>query len=36
MNYVCEKSVGPNKTCDFQTGAIILQQPIEKDQVRKL
>ncbi len=36
MNYVCEKSVGPNKTCDFRTGAIILQQPIAKEQVIKL
>src|SRR5207248_2094537 len=22
MNYVCEKSVGPNKTCTFRTGKI--------------
>jgi DNA topoisomerase-3 len=36
MNYVCEKSVGPKKTCDFRTGAIILQQPIEPAQVKKL
>jgi len=36
MNYICEKAVGPNKTCDFRTGAIILQQPIAKEQVVKL
>ncbi len=36
MNYVCEKSVGPNRTCDFKTGAIILQQAIDSNQVGKL
>jgi DNA topoisomerase-3 len=36
MNYICEKATGPNKTCDFKTGAIILQQPIERAQVVKL
>lgn len=36
MNYVCEKSVGPNKTCDFRTGKIILQQEISPEQVQKL
>jgi DNA topoisomerase III len=36
MNYVCEKSVGPDKTCDFRTGKIILQQEISPDQVKKL
>jgi DNA topoisomerase-3 len=36
MNYVCEKSVGPNRTCDFRTGKIILQRPIEKAQILKL
>jgi DNA topoisomerase-3 len=36
MNYICEKATGPNKTCDFKTGAIILQQPIEPVQVVKL
>jgi DNA topoisomerase-3 len=36
MNYVCEKSVGPNRSCDFRTGKIILQRPIEKAQVQKL
>jgi DNA topoisomerase-3 len=36
MNYVCEKSVGPGKTCDFRTGKIILQQEIDPAQVGKL
>lgn len=36
MNYVCEKSVGPEKTCDFRTGKIILQQEIGPEQISKL
>ena len=36
MNYVCEKSVGAGKSCDFRTGKIILQRKIEEPQVRKL
>src|SRR5690625_4157084 len=36
MNYVCEKSVGPDKTCDFRTGKVILQQDISPEQVTKL
>jgi DNA topoisomerase-3 len=36
LAYVCEKSVGPARTCDFRTGKIILQRPIELEQVRKL
>src|SRR5690606_13150162 len=36
MNYVCEKSVGPEKTCDFRTGKVILQKEITADQVEKL
>ncbi|TVT72129.1 MAG: DNA topoisomerase III [Denitromonas halophila] len=36
MAYVCEKSVGPDKTCDFRSGKIILQQPIEREQMGKL
>ncbi len=35
-SYVCEKSVGPVKTCDFRSGKIILQQPIEAAQMQKL
>ncbi|QID16307.1 DNA topoisomerase III [Nitrogeniibacter mangrovi] len=36
MAYVCEKSVGPDKSCDFRSGKIILQQPIEREQMHKL
>jgi DNA topoisomerase-3 len=36
MAYVCEKSVGPERSCDFRSGKIILQQPIEPEQMRKL
>jgi DNA topoisomerase-3 len=36
LAYVCEKSVGPARTCDFRTGKIILQRPIEPEQVQKL
>ncbi|MCB1961454.1 MAG: topoisomerase C-terminal repeat-containing protein, partial [Rhodocyclaceae bacterium] len=36
MSYVCEKSVGAEKSCDFRSGKIILQQPIERDQMSRL
>jgi DNA topoisomerase-3 len=36
MNYVCEKSVGPEKSCDFRTGKVILQQEVSPEQVTKL
>jgi len=36
MNYVCERATGADRKCDFRTGAIILQQPIEKPQIVKL
>jgi len=36
MNYICEKATGPDKTCDFRSGIIILQQPIDKAQFTKL
>ncbi|MDR2689057.1 MAG: DNA topoisomerase III [Azoarcus sp.] len=36
MSYVCEKSLGPEKSCDFRSGKIILQQPIEREQMQKL
>lgn len=35
-NYVCEHAVGAAVTCDFKSGKIILQQPIETGQMRKL
>src|SRR5216117_3570859 len=36
MTYVCENLVGPNKTCDFRSGKVILQRPIEREQMNKL
>jgi len=39
-NYVCEHSVPTPQqatpSCDFKTGKVILQQPVEPEQVRKL
>ncbi|VWX59481.1 DNA topoisomerase-3 [Burkholderiales bacterium 8X] len=39
-NYVCERSVPtveqPTPSCDFKTGKIILQQPVEREQMQKL
>jgi DNA topoisomerase-3 len=39
-NYVCEKSVPTpaqaTPSCDFKSGQIILQQPIEREQMQKL
>jgi DNA topoisomerase-3 len=34
--YVCEKAVGADRTCDFRSGKMILQQPIERAQMQKL
>src|SRR5215471_15165244 len=36
MSYLCENSVGPNKTCDFRSGKVILQRAIEGEQIKKL
>lgn len=36
LQYVCEKSTGANRTCDFKTGKIILERPIEQEQITKL
>jgi DNA topoisomerase-3 len=36
MSYVCENSVGPSKTCDFRAGKVILQQPVDPEQIKKL
>src|SRR5918999_5752283 len=36
MAYTCEKAVGPEKSCDFRSGRMILQQPIEREQMKKL
>jgi DNA topoisomerase-3 len=34
--YVCEKAVGRERSCDFRSGRMILQQPIERLQMQKL
>ncbi len=34
--YVCEKAVGPDKSCDFRSGRVILQRPVERAQMQKL
>ena len=34
--YTCENSVGPARRCDFRSGRVILQRPIEPEQIRKL
>jgi DNA topoisomerase-3 len=34
--YVCEKSVGAGRSCDFRSGKIILQQAIDRPQMTKL
>ncbi len=36
MNYVCENSVGAARNCDFRSGTIILQQPLDRAQMAKL
>jgi DNA topoisomerase III len=36
MSYLCENSVGPNKTCDFRSGKVILQRSIDREQMKKL
>jgi len=34
--YVCEKAVGAERSCDFRSGKIILQQPVERAQMQEL
>jgi DNA topoisomerase-3 len=36
MAYVCEHAVGPARSCDFRSGRVILQRPIEREQMEKL
>ncbi|HBI82712.1 MAG TPA: DNA topoisomerase III [Alcaligenaceae bacterium] len=36
MSYICEKSVGPERSCDFRSGKVILQQEISAEQMTKL
>ncbi|MGW8183164.1 MAG: DNA topoisomerase III [Burkholderiales bacterium] len=34
--YVCEKAFGSNRSCDFRSGKVILQQSVERAQMQKL
>ncbi len=34
--YVCERAVGPDRTCDFRSGRTILQRTVERAQMEKL
>jgi DNA topoisomerase III len=36
MAYTCENAVGPKRSCDFRSGRMILQQPVEREQMKKL
>lgn len=36
MAYVCENSANPAQRCDFRSGRIILQRPIEPEEIQKL
>jgi DNA topoisomerase-3 len=36
MSYLCEKSVGPERSCDFKSGKVILQQEVSAQQMSKL
>jgi DNA topoisomerase-3 len=36
MAYTCENAVGPKRSCDFRSGRMILQQPIEREQMKRL
>ena len=35
-SFVCSRSVGPEKTCDFRSGMVILQQSVSREQMHKL
>ena len=36
MTFSCERSLGKDKSCDFRSGRIILQRPMEREQMVKL
>jgi DNA topoisomerase-3 len=36
MAYVCENSVGGERSCNFRSGKVILQQTLEPEQLKKL
>ncbi|MGA1302145.1 MAG: topoisomerase C-terminal repeat-containing protein, partial [Burkholderiaceae bacterium] len=35
-SYVCSKAAGPDKSCDFKSGVMILQQTVAAEQMEKL
>jgi DNA topoisomerase III len=35
-SYLCEKAAGANASCDFRSGRVILQQPVDRAQMTKL
>ena len=36
VTYTCEKAVGAVRSCDFRSGRMILQQAVEREQMKKL
>src|SRR6266851_3725670 len=36
MAYICENSANPTQRCDFRSGRVILQRPIEPEEIKKL
>jgi len=36
MAYVCENGVNADRRCDFRSGRVILQRPIEREEIQKL
>jgi DNA topoisomerase III len=36
VTYTCEKALGAKRSCDFRSGRVILQQPVEREQMTKL
>jgi len=36
MAYVCENGINEPRTCDFRSGRVILQRPIEREEIQKL
>jgi DNA topoisomerase-3 len=36
MAYICENSANPTRRCDFRSGRVILQRPIEPEEIKKL
>jgi DNA topoisomerase-3 len=36
MHYVCERAVGEKRECEFRSGRLICQQPVERAQMQKM